>query len=754
MDLSHPMLKDLLALQKQSIFLSKLDEGDMAGLAEAAEETYCAAGETLIHPDEAGGQVFLLLEGCLIAEDTRHPTSAGAREEIHPGQLAGHVAFATGGVNESTVKASEDCRLLVLTRERFDRLLETQPDFWEKLEYLALEQVRHLQLGRHLDRLFGPFDHLLPYVMQDINEEIEWMVLKSGETLYEAGDPADGVFILLNGRLLVTHQQDNGHEEVLATVLNGEVIGEVAILTEQNHAETVYATRDSDLVRMSKRGFGKMLQRNIWAVNRILRSMAQRVSRQRQIDGAERMPIRTISLVPASNSKPVRELLNEITGVLSRHGTVKVLDSKIVDKAQGIAGAAQALDDEPMHLRLSEWLHQQEDKHRYLLYQGDESWTPWTERCARQADCVAVIADADDMPDLADYGRHLSGPRRRWNLVVVHAANTARPHGYARLLEGSGVESIYHIRRGHQKDMERLARHLSGHAIGLVLGGGGARGFAHLGVLKALEELGIPVDMVGGTSIGSPIACFNAAGFSAAEVTEVIATSFANLLDYTLPINSLLSGRRITDAIDHATPWDAEDLWKPWFCVSTNLTRSQSKVHRTGNVSRAIRASVSIPGVLPPVSENGEVLVDGGLLNNLPIDVMRESNLFGTVIAIDVVSPDGPKVKSRLLPAVSGWRLAAQKILPWTRPPKTMGLASIVMNSMVTGSGLARNRMLEQGLADFYFNIHVRGASMLDFGKVREIAEIGYQQSIGPLREWAEQQGLGNTRANTDDNNE
>ena len=749
------MLKDLLALQKQSIFLSRLDEGDMAALAEAAEETYCAVGETLIHAGDAGGRVFLLLEGCLVAEDTRQPTSAGAREEIHPGQLAGHVAFATGGVNESTVTARENCRLLVLTRECFDLLLDTRPDFWKKLEYLALEQVRHLQLGRHLDRLFGPFNHLLPYVMQDINEDIEWMMLKSGETLYEAGNPADAVFVLLTGRLLVTRQKNNGHEEVLATVLNGEVIGEVAMLTEQDHAETVYATRDSDLVRMSKRGFGKMLQRNIWAVNRISRTMAQRVSRQRQPDSADRLSISTISLIPASNSESVRKLLDEITGVLASHGTVKVMDSEVVDEALGIPGVAQALDDEPMYLRLTEWLHQQESGHRYLLYQGDHSWTPWTGRCARQADCVAVVADADAMPDLADFGKRLTGPRRRWSVIVVHSEGTDRPHGFARLLKGSGAESIFHVRRNHAGDLARLARHLSGQAIGLVLGGGGARGFAHLGVLRALEELGIPVDMTAGTSIGSPIAFFNAADYNAAEATNSMATGFANLLDYTLPINSLLSGRRITNVINqYASPWDAEDLWKPWFCVSTNLTRNQPKVHRTGNVGRAIRASVSIPGVLPPVSENGEVLVDGGLLNNLPIDVMRESNLFGTVIAFDVVSPDGPKVKSRLSPAVSGWRLAVQKMLPWTKTPETMGIASIVTSSMVAGSGLARRRMLEQGLADFYFNIHVRGASMLDFDKVREIAEIGYQQSIGPLREWAESQGLGKIRAITDGSSE
>ena len=185
----------------------------------------------------------------------------------------------------------------MLDREAYYQLMESNPETWKKLEELALQQVRKKQLGNFIDSLFGPFEHLLPYVIQDLEEEIEWLTLRSGETLYDAGDEADSVYILLTGRLLVTNKKADGREEVLSTVLGGEIIGEVALLTEQVQAETVYATRDSDLVRLSKRCLGKMLERNIWAVNRISRSLAKKILHQREPHQADRMPIRSISLI-------------------------------------------------------------------------------------------------------------------------------------------------------------------------------------------------------------------------------------------------------------------------------------------------------------------------------------------------------------------------------------------------------------------------------------------------------------------------
>jgi len=243
--------------------------------------------------------------------------------------------------------------------------------------------------------------------------------------------------------------------------------------------------------------------------------------------------------------------------------------------------------------------------------------------------------------------------------------------------------------------------------------------------------------MIGGASIGAAIAPLPAQGHTAAETLELTDRNFRSLLDYTLPVASLLAGRRISGSIrNQAADWEIEDLWLPFFCMSTSLTTAQPVVHLRGNLTRAVRASVAIPGVLPPVPENGELLVDGGVLNNLPIDIMRELNPFGLVIAIDVVAPLGPPAKADYGLGVSGWGLALERLNPWSKARPVPGIAATIMQSMIVGAGLARNEALRQNLADLYVNIHVRGVGLLEFDKVAQVERIGYEQSIGPLREW------------------
>ena len=181
-----------------------------------------------------------------------------------------------------------------------------------------------------------------------------------------------------------------------------------------------------------------------------------------------------------------------------------------------------------------------------------------------------------------------------------------------------------HLRAGNDDHVRRLARLASGHGVGLVLSGGGARGFAHLGALRALRESGVPVDAVGGCSMGAPLAGGIALDLGDAELIALAEQQFHRLLDYTVPVVALLKGQRISKNIDeNFGTFDIEDLWLPFYCVSTNLTTSRLKVHRRGPSAVAIRASVAIPGVLPPVPFDGDLLVDGGVLNNLPVQVMR-----------------------------------------------------------------------------------------------------------------------------------
>jgi predicted acylesterase/phospholipase RssA len=176
--------------------------------------------------------------------------------------------------------------------------------------------------------------------------------------------------------------------------------------------------------------------------------------------------------------------------------------------------------------------------------------------------------------------------------------------------------------------------------------------------------------------------------------------------------------------------------------VSTNLTRAGPVVHRRGNLARAVRASVAIPGVLPPVPDGEHLLVDGGVLNNLPIDVMRELNPTGPVIAVDVVPPQGPGAKSDYGLTLSGWRLALGRLRPGRPAISVPSIAATILHSMFVGADSGRQQMLRDGLADLYLSIHLRKVGLLEFGTVHPVEELGYAQSIERLREWVERGGL------------
>jgi predicted acylesterase/phospholipase RssA len=427
----------------------------------------------------------------------------------------------------------------------------------------------------------------------------------------------------------------------------------------------------------------------------------------------------------------------ELKSAMAPYGRGGHLSSESVAESLGRPGIAQSRPEDPANVRMVQWLNGREAHYDHVLYQGDRYWTAWTERCLRQADRLLIVADAREKTNAERLMSRLSGFGHIPQLVLVHPEDTDRPRNTARWVADYGTDTVFHLRHNHESDLARLARILSGRALGLVLGGGGARGFAHLGVLRALEELGIEVDMIGGTSIGAPLAGWVAQSMNAGECLAAAKKAFSSLIDPTLPATAMLSGRRISRVINAETAaWDIEDYWLPFFCVSTSLTTGKSKIHRLGNSARAIRSSVSIPGVLPPVPQKDELLVDGSVLNNLPIDIMRTMNPFGTIIAIDVVADRGLKARGDYGLSVSGWREALSRFNPWRRSIRSPNIGSIIMQSMMVGSNLFRDGLLEQKLADFYLKIDVAGVGLLQFNAVQTAADIGYAASIGPLQEW------------------
>jgi predicted acylesterase/phospholipase RssA len=522
----------------------------------------------------------------------------------------------------------------------------------------------------------------------------------------------------------------------------------MALLTGAPRSATVYAVRDTDVACIEADDFLWLMEHRPTSLRAISRVMADRLQRHSHVHLPQHRRGTCTAIVALDPSVSLEHLGLQIVARLATMGSVAVLASSDVDGALGHATIAQSADEAPTYLRLSRWLHEREENYRFVLYLADPTWTRWTERCVRQADRILFVANASASSErgeiesrLTDHWQRIRAPRQ--DLLLLHPADQDRPRGTARWLEGRDIGMVHHVRHDYAPDLERLARVIGDRAVGLVFGGGGARGFAHLGVLRAMEELGIPVDMIGGSSIGAPVAAPTAQGMDAAAALETVAHHFRSLLDYTLPVASILAGHKISASIElGAGGWDIEDLWLPFFCVTTNLTTGASMTHRRGDLARAMRASVSIPGVLPPVAQGSDLLVDGGVLNNLPIDVMRELNPAGPVIAVDVLPQRGPRARAEFGLGVSGWGLAMNRLLPWRLSPQVPRLGLTIMRSMFVGSDPARTQMLRDGLVDLYLNIKASGIGLLQFDKVEKVANIGYEASLEPLREWLESGGL------------
>jgi predicted acylesterase/phospholipase RssA len=378
-----------------------------------------------------------------------------------------------------------------------------------------------------------------------------------------------------------------------------------------------------------------------------------------------------------------------------------------------------------------------------VIYEADPVLPSWTERAVRQADHVVFVANAAARPepgeaerDLAARWRSARAPRR--SLVLVRDAGAPTPRDTTAFLAAREVDCHYHVGMDRAEDFARLARCLTGAGIGLVLGGGGARGFAHLGVLRALAEADVPIDWVGGTSVGAIIAALVAQRLSPGEALAQCKEHFSSLKDPTLPVVALLAGRRIRAKLERVFGTAAiEDLLLPYLCLSTNLSRAAQAVHERGPLVRAIRASIALPGVLPPVSLGEDLHVDGGLVNNLPIDVMAAKPEIGTVLAVDVSAEVEMRAPSDRDLEVSGWRMLWERIHPGAARSEMPSIMSLLTRSALVASVYWTRERRAAEAASLYLRIPMADLRLLAFDRIDEIVARGYEATRDAIRAWS-----------------
>ena len=579
--------------------------------------------------------------------------------------------------------------------------------------------------------LFHDLDH---EALSDLVPKLTPVVLPGGKTLFHAGDAGDSMYIIMAGRLRIFAEGTNGTGEAIREIARGESVGELALVTGNPRSATARAVRDTELACLSRAAYEETLKKHPQLARHLLVQIAGR-----QSQGADRSlsqrNIRTLAVFPFEGQAPTARFVRQLVETLQDIGDTLHLSAQS-DLWNAPRGENPCATDGTVTQRLTEL----EGRHRFVVYEADADLSSWTEQCVRQADLILLVATTDAEPArsrrdmLVQYfsGREATAAIE---LVFLHPGDFDSRVRTDRWLSGFPIQDYYHVVQAAKADLERLARFLTGSAVGLVLSGGGARGFAHIGILRALQECGIPVDFIGGTSMGAVIAAQYAAGWDWQTMSRVNRDHWPRChpqRNYTLPLVALNSGRRMDQMLrEMFGTAEIQNLPGKFFCVSTNLTRADAMIHRTGSLWKAVRASLSIPGIGPPAIENGEIFVDGGLVNNVPVDIMR--NLCpGTICAIDVSEQVEFKSQLQESYSVSGWHLLWRRLSPFATKPDLPSIFNILYRTTTVGSLRAIESV--KAAADLYLNPPVGDFGIFDWRCIDKIIDAGYRYGLETLK--------------------
>lgn len=586
----------------------------------------------------------------------------------------------------------------------------------------ALAAFKSSPLFRELDRR----------ALRGLAETAEWRELHGGEFLYRAGDAGDAMYLVVNGRLRAQRPDAAGAPELLGEIGLGQTIGEIALVAGEPRSADALAVRDSRLLRISKANFDRLTRRHPDAMLRVMRVVVERLRSSGTSQPRDAIvSTRTIAVLPAHEGVDAAGFARELTRQLADAGSVLRLDHQRVDDALGESAAEIPFEHARNH-RVVEWLNRIEDGYRHVVYEATARPHVWTRRCLRQADRILVVVDGASEP--------MDSPNLEWlrgvdlkapiEVALLHD-NPAEPGSPLAWRAACGAGMHHHVPSDlAPAAMARLGRLVTGRALCLVLGGGGARGFAHVGLLRALEEKGVPVDAIGGTSMGALVGALAAVGMDSDSVLRTLRETFLEekyLNDYTVPRLGLIAGDKFRGRLDKLFgERRIEDLPVPFYCESANLSRGVSMLHDHGLVADWVGTSMAVPGFTPPNVYDGDLLVDGGALRSMPFEPMQALGR-GPVVVSDVshetdlhvegVGADRPQSLARIKDASRRFNIFQLLF-------HTAGLAG------------EHERRDVARRADLVLHMPVSGVGMFDWGQIDEIVYRGYCHADEVLDAW------------------
>jgi lysophospholipid hydrolase len=576
------------------------------------------------------------------------------------------------------------------------------------------------------------FEGLPEEVLALLAESSRVVRLSGHHTLFRQGEPGDALFLVARGQLAaVLEARDLPGRQILGKAGPGSYVGEMALLTDKPRTATVLAIRDSTLIRVPASAFLKAVATYPDCALHVARTVIERSQADRARSRPDRF--RTLAMIPGGPAT-ARRMARFDHSLLS---AMKAIGPTVLVDREAIHHRFPEYGDEgekrPKEGEVAQYLDRLEEDHRFVLYSSGGDTGLWQKRCVRNADRILVLVGArDEEADPAEVSAMLAEHRKYTlapaELVIWHAGHSIQPGVAGRWLETGLFKRHYHVRRS-LADTRRLARLLVGRAYGIAFSGGGTRAIAFGGVLQAFDEAGIEIDVFAGTSGGSIAGALAAMEVPWQEMQRRI-RGFARMRkwpDLGPPFVSITSGR-LLNRICRAFYEDLaiEDTPRPFLASCVSLGSGRLVVPERGELWRAVRASTSLPGIFPPVPFGDDLLVDGGLVNNLPVDLIRDR--CETVVGGDVSRTLDLPVPPEDAYEVSGWGLLRSRLNPFGRADaRVPRIAATVVRAGMAGGKEHRERMLQ--VADFIVAPRVEGLGLFETDEetLAQLFQRGYE---------------------------
>ncbi|MBT8137815.1 MAG: patatin-like phospholipase family protein [Gammaproteobacteria bacterium] len=567
------------------------------------------------------------------------------------------------------------------------------------------QQIQQSEADRQAALGISLFSGLTDEDVTQIMNIAEVCDLRAGDMLIKKGEENDCLYFLLSGRLGVFSSLPVSNASHVYDILPGEVVGEISVLSQVPRSANVCATRDCRLGKLARDDFMRVAE----SYPKLLLNLATQISDRLAFANAAHTPKR-ISRIKAVVSLVAEDDLAYWVDVMQRESRRHGYTAEVVP---------------PRTDRLSSPELAGYDRYdmTFLVCRDPES--RWSRTCMRQADELDILVPPQPDPAqyrlLEDLGTSLRG--RRITLFRVHEASTANTEADDRLNKTFGSANVWNLRSGDAAHERRLGRIQCNRTLGIVFSGGGAKGCAYIGAIRALRDMHFEFDYVGGCSIG---AVFSGSVLEEYDDAYIEATSRKAFLsrnplgDWTVPLVSISRGNRLTSML-RMTFGDRlfEQCWIKGFCVATNLSKGRIERIDQGRLRLAIRASISLPALAPPVERNGDILIDGGLLNNFPVDEMKKMGA-DHVLALNLGGQSEWRASFNGLdpeaPLLRRWRsLHDQEQIPTIGP--------VLVRSMMLGNNANFEKM--RAAADVLIDIDATEYGLLEFGAMDALIKLG-----------------------------